>query len=180
MNTKGIARRIDDLGRFVIPKEMRNSLGIENGDLVEAILTENGILLKPCNQDVKERNSMLLTLKRTFNACTKKYNYNILFFEQTGKRISFSNITKEYDHKLSEKVKNFLKTHEGFPDNYEYDEDNNLFIRVDCSLNKDNNMNVCAYIENKSKNNNETEKEFIMNIMNTLIITYKNYMINKI
>ena len=37
MDGFGIVRRIDELGRVVIPKEFRRSLSIENGDEVEII-----------------------------------------------------------------------------------------------------------------------------------------------
>lgn len=39
MKTTGIIRRIDDLGRVVIPKEVRRNLGIREGDALE-IYTE--------------------------------------------------------------------------------------------------------------------------------------------
>ena len=46
MYTSGIVRRIDDLGRIVIPKEIRKKLRIRDGENLE-ILVENGnILLK--------------------------------------------------------------------------------------------------------------------------------------
>lgn len=35
MRATGIVRRIDDLGRIVIPKEIRRSLNIEEGDPLE-------------------------------------------------------------------------------------------------------------------------------------------------
>lgn len=42
----GIIRRIDDLGRIVIPKEIRHSWKIREGDPIELCLTDNGLLLK--------------------------------------------------------------------------------------------------------------------------------------
>jgi stage V sporulation protein T len=42
MKTTGIVRRIDDLGRVVIPKEIRRSLGIQEGDPLEISAEENG------------------------------------------------------------------------------------------------------------------------------------------
>lgn len=39
MRTTGIVRRIDDLGRVVIPKEIRRALGIRDGEPLE-IYTE--------------------------------------------------------------------------------------------------------------------------------------------
>lgn len=46
MKTTGIIRRIDDLGRIVIPKELRRSLRIKNGDTLEVFVDNDTILLK--------------------------------------------------------------------------------------------------------------------------------------
>ena len=43
MKSTGIIRRIDDLGRVVIPKEIRKQMKIKEGDPLE-IFTENGIV----------------------------------------------------------------------------------------------------------------------------------------
>ena len=46
MKATGIVRRIDDLGRVVIPKEIRRSMGIKEGDPLEMFIdTENGGLV---------------------------------------------------------------------------------------------------------------------------------------
>ena len=42
MKATGIVRRIDDLGRVVIPKEIRRTLKIKEGDPLELFITENG------------------------------------------------------------------------------------------------------------------------------------------
>lgn len=44
---KGIVRRLDHLGRVVIPIEIRKTLGIEPGDSLEILATDEGIILKP-------------------------------------------------------------------------------------------------------------------------------------
>lgn len=46
MKATGIVRRIDDLGRIVIPKEIRRSLKIREGDPMEIFLDDGGIVLK--------------------------------------------------------------------------------------------------------------------------------------
>lgn len=46
MKTTGITRRIDSLGRIVIPKEIRNNLRIKTGELLEIQLSDEIILLK--------------------------------------------------------------------------------------------------------------------------------------
>lgn len=48
MQATGIIRRLDDLGRVVIPKEIRRQLKISDGDPLEIFLTKDGeIILKP-------------------------------------------------------------------------------------------------------------------------------------
>ena len=42
MIATGIIRRVDDLGRIVIPKEVRKSLGIKEGDPLELFTTGEG------------------------------------------------------------------------------------------------------------------------------------------
>lgn len=47
MKSTGIIRRIDDLGRIVIPKEIRRALRMETGESVEIYTNKNGeIVLK--------------------------------------------------------------------------------------------------------------------------------------
>lgn len=57
MNTTtiGIIRRFDDLGRIVIPKEIRRKFKINAGEPVEISITEEGILLKPYNPEPKSK-----------------------------------------------------------------------------------------------------------------------------
>lgn len=43
MKATGIIRRIDDLGRVVIPKEIRRSLKIHEGDPLEIFIENNGV-----------------------------------------------------------------------------------------------------------------------------------------
>ena len=42
----GIQRKIDSLGRIVLPKDLRDFYKMQDGDTVEIIPTENGILIK--------------------------------------------------------------------------------------------------------------------------------------
>ena len=47
MKSTGIIRRIDDLGRLVIPKEIRKNLRIKNGENLEIFVNEeDNIILK--------------------------------------------------------------------------------------------------------------------------------------
>lgn len=46
MKNTGIVRRVDRLGRIVIPKETRTTLGIEIRDSLEIFVSEDSILLR--------------------------------------------------------------------------------------------------------------------------------------
>lgn len=51
MKSTGIIRKIDELGRFVIPMEMRNKLGISNNDSLEIYVEGTSIILKKYQPD---------------------------------------------------------------------------------------------------------------------------------
>lgn len=46
MKSTGIVRKIDGLGRVVVPKELRRTLSIVEGDPVEIFVDEDQIILK--------------------------------------------------------------------------------------------------------------------------------------
>lgn len=41
MRATGVIRRVDDLGRVVIPREVRLNLGIREGDAFEVLITDD-------------------------------------------------------------------------------------------------------------------------------------------
>lgn len=49
MNNSIIIRRIDDLGRIVLPIDVRKSLNIMSGDNLEMIVNKDSILIKKAN-----------------------------------------------------------------------------------------------------------------------------------
>ena len=53
-NDKGLVRRVDELGRVVIPKEIRHSLKIENGNMLEFFCTVDGALKLEKFEPVRE------------------------------------------------------------------------------------------------------------------------------
>ena len=46
MKSTGIVRRIDELGRIVIPKELRRTIGIEVKDAIEIFIDGSTIILQ--------------------------------------------------------------------------------------------------------------------------------------
>lgn len=46
MRATGIVRRVDDLGKIVIPKELRNQMGIKEGTPMEMFRSTDGLVLR--------------------------------------------------------------------------------------------------------------------------------------
>lgn len=46
MNSSGMARRVDDLGRIVLPVEMRRLLAVRPGDAMDVSVADGAIVLR--------------------------------------------------------------------------------------------------------------------------------------
>jgi AbrB family transcriptional regulator (stage V sporulation protein T) len=63
MKATGIIRRIDDLGRLVVPKEIRRTLGINEGDAFEIYTDKNGeVIFKKYDADLDELQELYDTI----------------------------------------------------------------------------------------------------------------------
>ena len=54
MKATGIVRRIDDLGRVVIPKEIRRACNIREGDPLEIFLQDGAVTFKKYNPTYRD------------------------------------------------------------------------------------------------------------------------------
>lgn len=54
MKATGIVRRVDDLGRVVIPKEIRRTVNIREGDPLEIFLQDGGVVFKKYLPDYRK------------------------------------------------------------------------------------------------------------------------------
>lgn len=63
MKSTGIVRKIDDLGRVVIPKELRRTLGIDLKDPLEIYMDEDRIILKKYQPNT-EKDEVVASLKK--------------------------------------------------------------------------------------------------------------------
>lgn len=64
MKSTGIVRKIDNLGRIVLPKELRDNLNIESSDSVEVYVNKDMIVLKkytPEKADNKRKIAEIVT-----------------------------------------------------------------------------------------------------------------------
>lgn len=57
MKATGIVRRMDDLGRVVIPKEIRRTMGVQEGDALEMYIDNEtgGLVLVPYFSEASDK-----------------------------------------------------------------------------------------------------------------------------
>lgn len=96
MKTTGITRRIDELGRIVIPKEIRKNMHLKTGELLEIFLNDSEtIMLKKhsiINKNQEFLNYYVKTLSSRFECDVYITNLNEVIFSSdenvVGERIS--------------------------------------------------------------------------------------------
>ncbi len=90
MKATGIVRRIDDLGRVVIPKEIRRTLRIKEGDPLELFTTREGEVVFKKYQPFEEHDWVKAkNLVRAVFPNLQFGLYNDLGEKQTATNISF-------------------------------------------------------------------------------------------
>ena len=70
MKTTGVIRRIDELGRIVIPKEIRKNLRIKNGENLEIFVDGDSIILKKFSQ-IESLENVSVDYAHAFNQIIK-------------------------------------------------------------------------------------------------------------
>lgn len=92
MKTTGIIRRIDDLGRIVIPKEIRRNLRIKNGDSLEIFMDEEAIVFKKYSpmESIEEAASKYVD---TFNQVIK---HNVIVTDKDKVIAASGSLKKKY------------------------------------------------------------------------------------
>ena len=116
MSKSGITRRIDELGRLVIPKEIRKNLKIKNNDQIEISIVNNQIVLS--KYDVLKKDDiihlLLLSLKKVLNK-------NVLFTSR-DKIVDYSLLNKHElnDLTLNNDIASIIEQRKEVIDNYQY------------------------------------------------------------
>lgn len=113
MTKSGITRRIDELGRIVIPKEMRVNLGIREGELLEIYIENSALLIKKFSQieNIKDISS------RICNIISDICKIDLMITDRE-KVIVTSRKIKSLDNLiLSDKMKNLIDNRECYISN---------------------------------------------------------------
>lgn len=69
MKATGIVRRIDDLGRVVIPKEIRRTLRIRESDPLEIFTDHEGAIILKKYSPIGELGSLQNSMRKVFHRC---------------------------------------------------------------------------------------------------------------
>ena len=105
MKSTGVVRRIDDLGRIVIPKEIRKNMKIKDGEEVEIYLESDNIILKKYSPfgNIKE------IYKDYVNSIYEVILENVMIIDK-HKVVAVSKNLKDYfDKTISSKLDNIIE-----------------------------------------------------------------------
>ena len=95
MKATGVTRKIDELGRIVIPKEIRRNLGIRDGENVEIYTDTDSIILKKHNR-INSTSDLASILCDIINS---DFNYKIMITDRE-KVIAQSGLTNDLLEKI--------------------------------------------------------------------------------
>jgi len=102
MKSTGVVRRVDDLGRIVIPKEIRRTLRIRDGESLEIFVDREMIALKKFSKmdDIEELSKQMVDIVNS------AINKNIFITDRDKFIATSGNLRKKY---LDKSISNFLE-----------------------------------------------------------------------
>ena len=111
MKTTGIIRRIDELGRIVIPKEIRKNLRIKNGESLEIYLENDSIILKKYSQ-IESLKNVSIDYVEAFNQIIK---HNIIVTDRDKVIAVTGPLKKKYlDKEINEFTERSIERRDDF------------------------------------------------------------------
>lgn len=113
MTKSGITRRIDELGRIVVPKEIRSNLGIRDGEPLEIYIENNSIIIKKYSQveNIKEISEKICNIM--CDVC----NIDIILTDREKILITSNNLKEYVNKSLDEKLKLLIDNRESYVSN---------------------------------------------------------------
>ena len=133
MRATGVVRRIDDLGRIVIPKEIRRNLRIRDGESLEIFVDGNSIILKKFSI-MRNVDDFAKSVADAMYSISKK---NIVITDCDSVIACSSNLKCLINKSISDSISTSIKRRESIFEKYEKD----LCISNDYSI-------VCKYAMN--------------------------------
>lgn len=123
MKKTGITRRIDELGRIVIPKEIRKNLHIKCGEFMDIYIDENDVISLKKHSFIDENNRFLSNF---VNFLSKKISCNVFLTDQN--KVLYSNKEELNNIDLNKYIDlNQNKTKLKLTDNYEINNEYDIY-----------------------------------------------------
>lgn len=100
MVLNGIIRRIDDLGRLVIPKEIRRNMGLKDGDALEIDYNNGTVSIRKYNKSFEQcaldwYNGHQVEINSTDFYTKNEYTFCIVHFPYGPTRAGFAKCSKD-------------------------------------------------------------------------------------
>lgn len=109
MKTTGITRRIDELGRIVIPKEIRKNMHLKTGELLEIFLNDSETIILKKHSIINKNQEFLNYYVKTL---AKKFDCNV--YVTNLNEVLFSNVDAVIGEKISAELENIISTGANF------------------------------------------------------------------
>ena len=110
MKSTGVVRRIDELGRIVIPKEIRKNLGIREGESLEIYIDDSKLIMQKYSKIDNHQGNIKDIIKFISDAFTININFYdrdklIYYTNEVLSKISF---IKEFNNIISDRKEEII------------------------------------------------------------------------
>lgn len=109
MKTTGITRRIDELGRIVIPKEIRKNMHLKTGELLEIYLNDSETIMLKKHSMINKHEEFI---RSYIKVLATKINADIYITSLSD--IAISNVEDMVGEKLSDDLENIMTNNTNF------------------------------------------------------------------
>lgn len=117
MKATGIVRRIDELGRIVVPKEIRRTMRIREGDPLEIFTNSEGTIILKKYSPVGEMSGISIQMAESLSRC----GGNIAVITDRDKVIAVSGGKKDIVNKpVTEELEKVMSERKVVKDNHAY------------------------------------------------------------
>lgn len=117
MKATGVVRRIDELGRIVVPKEIRRTMKIREGDPMEIFIEEDGTIVLKKYSPVGEMTGITVQMVEAMSQC----GGNIAVITDRDKVVAVSGGKKDiYNKPITPELDKLISERKTVKDNHKY------------------------------------------------------------
>lgn len=173
MTDTGLTRKIDGMGRLVIPKEIRERYNIKEDDYLEFLLTHDGFYLKKYS-----KLGRLQTLAQELTDTLNSFLGAEVLIAESDKIVAYSGVNKDkyLNHQVSNKLTKSIKRRESLFEIYNKDlqiiEDdiiNCSYINETIVANSEEVGIICLYRLDRSVDKTDLK---VVNIVSSFLTKY--------